>query len=130
MAIWAVTMYLTAALVLVGATINVIVNGLGRTSVTRDDMLYASYFTVFAAVSGPFAWGVWKERSWTREVAMAFWIGLVLVALAGMVLQPHSDDMRALLYLLIGAGSAAWYFYRKRSVVVYYDELRARRRGA
>ena len=133
MAIWAVTMYLTSAVVLVGATIDAFINGLGPTSVTgvtRDFMLDASAFIVFAAVSGPFAWGVWKERSWTREVAMAFWIGLVLVALAGMVLQPHSDDMRALLYLLIGAGSAAWYFYRKRSVVVYYDELRARRRGA
>jgi len=130
MAIWAVTMYLTAAVVLVGAAIDAIINGLGPLGVTGDVFLFASGFVVFAAISGPFAWGVWKERPWTREAAMAFWVGLVLVQVGGMILEPHSDDVRALLYLLSGGAIAVWYFYRKRNVVLYYDELEARGRGA
>lgn len=131
MVIWAVTIYATAAVVLVGATMDAIVNGLGPIgAVARDDIVEASGFIVFAAVSGPFAWGVWKERSWTREVAMAFWIGLALIVVAGMFLDPRSDDVRTLLYVLICAGIAVWCFYRKRNVVLYYDELKARERGA
>jgi hypothetical protein len=125
-------MYVTAVVVLFGATLDAIVNGLGAGSFpgTRDDLLLIFWFIVFAAVSGPFAWGVWKERAWTREAAMAFWIGWVLVVVAGMILEPHSDDARMLLYGLIGTGTAGWYFYRKRNVVLYYDELTVRGRGA
>ncbi len=47
-----------------------------------------------------------------------------------MILEPHSDDARTLLYGLIGAGTAGWYFYWKRNVVLYYDELSVRGRGA
>lgn len=130
MAFWAGTMYVTAAVLLVGATVDAIVNGMGPTSVTRDDIVLVFGFLVFAAVSGPFAWGVWKQRSWTREVAIAFWVGLVLTVVTGMILTPHSDDVRTLLYVLSCAGVAVWYFYRKRNVVLYYDELEARGRGA
>ena len=132
MALWAGTMYVTTVVVLFGATIGAIVNGLesGSFRGTSDDILLTSWFILFAAVSGPFAWGVWKERAWTREAAMAFWIGLVLIVVAGMILEPHSDDARMLLYGLIGAGTAGWYFYRKRNVVLYYDELTVRGRGA
>jgi CHASE2 domain-containing sensor protein len=130
MGLWAGTMYITAGVVLFGAAIDAIANGLAPIRMTRDDILDASGFIVFAAVSGPFAWGVWKERSWTREAVMAFWSCLVLIVVAGMFLQPHSDDARTLLYVLICAGFAVWYFYGKRNVVLYYDELRVRARGA
>jgi hypothetical protein len=132
MAVWAGTIYVTAVVVLIGATIDAIVNGLGSGSLngTRDDLLLAFWFTLFGAVSGPFAWGVWKERAWTREAAMAFWIGWGLIVVAGMILEPHSDDTRTLLYGLIGAVTAGWYFYRKRNVVLYYEELSVRGRGA
>lgn len=130
MVIWAVTIYVTAAVVLVGAAIDVIVNGVGPMRGTEGDFLTVFVFVVFAASSGPFAWGVWTERPWTREVAMAFWVGLSLAQAAGIVLEPHSDDARALLYLLSGGAIAVWYFYRKRNVVLYYDELEARGRSA
>ena len=132
MAIWAVTMYVTAAVVLVGATIDAIVNGLGPTRVTRGVIVDVSGFILFAAVSGPFAWGVWKERPWTREVAMAFWVCAVLISVAQVILEPTqlAQDARGILWPLIWAAMAVWYFYRKRDVVRYYDDLRARERGA
>ena len=132
MALWAVTMYVTAAFVLVGATIDAIVNGLPPTRVTKDDILLGSGFILFAAVSGPFAWGVWKERPWTRETAMAFWVGMVLIAVAQAILKPipSLEDVREILWTLIGAATAAWYFYRQQDVVLYYKELAARERGA
>ena len=130
MALWAVTMYVTAAVVLVGAAIDAVLNGVRPVGVIGDELLGASWFTLLMVVSGPFAWGVWKERAWTRHVAMAFWIGWMLIVMGGMILEPHSDDARMLLYGLICACIAVWYFYRKPSVVLYYDQLRARGRGA
>ena len=132
-AIWAVTMYVTAAVVLIGAAIDAVVNGLPPTSPpTKDDILLGSGFILFAAVSGAFTWGVWKQRAWTREVAMAFWVLLLPILLAEVILEPaqFSRDVRGILTTVILAAIAVWYFYWKRNVVLYYDELKSRERGA
>jgi hypothetical protein len=85
-----------------------------------------------AALAGAFAWGVWKEHAWTREAAMAFWACSVLVSIGQLIVVPdqRSEALQGLFSVFIIVPLALWYFYRKRSVVLYYRELKDRQRGA
>ena len=85
-----------------------------------------------ATLAGAFAWGVWKERAWTRGAAMAFWVCSALVSIGQLILVPdqRSEAVQGLLSLLVIVPVALWYFYRKRTVVLYYGALQARHRGA
>jgi len=127
---------LTAVVLLSFAAVDAVAHGTFTIASLRtpvEEWLVAAPYIVLAALSGPFVWGVWKERPWTREVAMAFWICWVLMVVAATIVDPP-ERTKGLLWLLFWAivppVPAVLYFYGKRNVVLYYDELRVRGRGA
>ena len=85
-----------------------------------------------AVTAGLFAWGVWKERPWTREVAIGFW-ALCLVISIGQVAfmrEQRAEAVQGLVSTLILILVALWYFYVKGNVVTYYRDLANLKRAA
>jgi len=82
----------------------------------------------FAALAGflaAMAIGYWKECRWARPLAPLFWLvlaGYFKVSMAATSTDPVGDWLAAGMLAAVGC-LAAWYFYRKRSVVAYYRAL-------
>lgn len=78
-----------------------------------------------AAAAGLFAWGVWKEKSWTREVAMTFWGLCLVIGIGQLVFMPdqRAEAFQGLASTVILILVAVWYFYMKKNVVSYYRDL-------
>lgn len=68
-------------------------------------------------------YGFWKERSWSRELVMGFWLLVGVCVLALTAYAPPTKKMFALGDLVIDVGIAVWYFYFKPNVVEYYRSL-------
>ena len=69
-------------------------------------------------VCAPFAFGFWKKRKWLQPALMVYFSGsFALIALAFLIrLGLTISAAFAILAFL-----SWWYFYRKRSVVEYFD---------
>lgn len=81
--------------------------------------------TVFVILFAAVAYGLWKERPWSRHVMMAVWgllaAFLVITVSADQQLNPAallSSGLYALLWLM-----AWWHLYRKPDLVAYYDSI-------
>ncbi|HEX6368024.1 MAG TPA: hypothetical protein VF006_03760 [Longimicrobium sp.] len=73
--------------------------------------------------AGVLAWGLWRERSWTRAGLLIWWIGLsAVVAALGRWLPPMVGVV-GVLGLLLYAPAFWWYLFRKRTVAEYYASV-------
>ena len=89
---------------------------------------FVANFLLFAVVHSlvlaGVAYGFWKERSWTRHVAVSSWV----LSGAFLIVQWGASNLGDLLFsltlsTLIPLGIAIWYFYFKPNVVAYFQEL-------
>ena len=90
---------------------------------------------LFLALYGAVAYGLWKERPWTRTVMAGCWVALVVASILATFLVPSedSDAVISVTSMVLMTGFAAWYLYGKGSVIAYYraiEEQDARRRAA
>ena len=85
-------------------------------------------FVVTGALMAAVAYACWKEKPWSRHLALAHWavVGLyaLLLGLSGQL--PRYLMWRALIETGVLGAFALWYFYAKRNVVEYFRALRAR----
>jgi hypothetical protein len=84
-------------------------------------------FPIVLAAYGTVAYGLWKERRWTRTVIMGFWAVLFAGMVGVAVFVPSGDQnvVGSLISFLFMWGIAAWYCYGKRSVLEYYQAIEA-----
>ena len=78
------------------------------------------------------AYGLWKERPWSRAAMMGFWAaGIIATAAIYYVTGISRDDAIAALvsYALVMA-IAWWYLYSKKSVVEYFRAIAAKSQGS
>jgi hypothetical protein len=78
---------------------------------------------IFAVI----AYGLARERSWTRPVMIGFWVIFDAVMIAAVIKDPSADIgvAVAVFFALIYIGAAGWYLFGKESVVDYYNALEA-----
>ena len=98
--------------------------------VTASEFLLtgAPFLLLFGALTGAIAYGLRKERLWTRKLVIVFWL-LVSAIMIGFTVGGRSSDttlLEAILWSVIYLGTTAAYFYLKPSVVQYYNTLRTR----
>lgn len=98
----------------------------GNRLASQEDFLIEMLPFIFLYLAAaPIAYGLWKERSWTRPFLFVFFG----ISELGKYLMPRWREAPAAALiprLLISAaliGLLGWYLYRKRSVVGYYDAL-------
>lgn len=92
--------------------------------------------TALLMVAGAF--GIWKERRWTRGVLLATWLSFVAIVIASAVSQSSglavvyppnftrmalAEKVIPLLPLLAGLAVSWWYLYRKPNVVGYFEAI-------
>lgn len=75
----------------------------------------------FTVLIGFIAWGLWREKSWTRHLMVGFW-GLTLVVAAVLSVRGLSNWGSGCMPL-IGMGLATAYLYGKQNVRAYYRAL-------
>jgi hypothetical protein len=82
---------------------------------------------IVLAVYGAIAYGLWKERPWTRAVMMAYWAVLLVVMLVVAVVGPSTIGslISSFAAIALCGGLAALYLYGKESVVAYYAAIAA-----
>lgn len=93
---------------------------------TRSDFLIKMIpFILLYLAAAPIAYGLWKERPWTRPLLIAFFS----IPEFGKYLTPRWSEAPAHAiiprFILSAAliGLLCWYLYRKRNVVRYYNVL-------
>jgi hypothetical protein len=100
---------------------------------TRAEFLMSAWplylgFPLIAGVMGLITYGLWKERPWTREAMMAYWVtataALVLVQLVDPV--PAGEFTSGLFGGAVCGAIAAWYLYGSEGVTRYYAAIAAR----
>jgi len=72
------------------------------------------------------AYAIWRDRPWSRHLVLG-------TLLAGIIAAPFLSQhagraINAMVIAVVYSGLALWYFYVKRNVVAYYDDLKRRRR--
>ena len=77
---------------------------------------------------GVLGWALWANKPWTRLAIMGFWsVGLVMAVTElalGKVERPAGCS--SVISILLAAGIAALYMFRKATVVAYYSALKTR----
>jgi len=96
-----------------------------RLATQSDFLIKMLPFILLYLTAVPIAYGLWKERPWTRPLLIAFFS----IPEFGKYFTPrwsgapaHAFIPRFLLSALL-IGLLAWYLYRKRNVVRYYNAL-------
>ena len=106
---------------------------LGDRTVSRAEFLAATWPTlsilpVTTAFVVAIAVGVWRERAWARPVMLVYTVvSIAWVTVVGVL--AHQPVATSLVIEGALAAFTGWYLYAKRSVVTYYDALKARERG-
>lgn len=93
---------------------------------TQGDFLVKMLpFILLYLAAVPIAYGLWRERPWTRPLLLAFFS----IPEFGKYLMPRWSEAPAHAFIprfILSAvliGLLAWYLYRKRNVVRYYNAL-------
>jgi hypothetical protein len=97
---------------------------------TQSDFLVKMLpFILLYLAAAPIAYGLWKERPWTRPLLVAFFA----IPEFGKYLTPrwsgapaHAFIPRFILSAVL-IGLLIWYLYKKRNVVRYYEDLSGER---
>jgi hypothetical protein len=104
--------------------------GWGDTSaLTRSPLGNAAipFWCLSASLSGTLllasGWGMLRRQRWARPVAVIFWMAAGLEAGVEAALEARSGQFTFSFIWLMGLAIAVWYFYFKRDVVRYYQEL-------
>jgi len=83
-------------------------------------------FGAAGALCVAISYGLWKERSWTRELMILFWVVIDAFLITDAMKYPSGDlglvgtSFYAAIYLVV----SGWYLYFRKSVVEYYAALR------
>lgn len=93
---------------------------------TQSDFLMKMLpFILLYVAAVPIAYGLWKERAWTRPLLIAFFS----IPEFGKYLTPRWSAAPAhafiprFIFSMVLIGLLSWYLYRKRNVVRYYNTL-------
>ena len=127
-----------AVLYCAGAVLLVIFAFAGKTpyiidgrEVSRDDWLRLAMplFAITIVLMAAIAYALLRERPWSRHVVLLHWTavggyGLLLLALGAV---QTALAARVVAEAGVAGAFSAWYFYRKRNVVAYFDSLRSPR---
>ena len=71
------------------------------------------------------AYAIWRERPWSRHLVMAVFLAMIIAA--PFVIQHRGRAISTMIIAAAWLGLAFWYFYLKRNVAAYYDDLKRRR---
>ena len=96
--------------------------------VSREDWLQLAVplFAVTIVLMAAIAYALLRERPWSRHVVMMHWAtvggyGLLLLFLGAV---ERALAARVVAEAAVAGVFFAWYFYRKRNVVAYFNSLR------
>ena len=82
------------------------------------------FFAVLGATCVAAAYGVWRGRTWSRWIMLAFWSTQVAGAIGfGLAAGGMADAASAVAGLLLPILVAWWYLFEKENVVEYYRAL-------
>jgi hypothetical protein len=126
-----------AALASIGMFVSIFLAGLdigphlmGGEKVTRAEWLHvaAPLVAVIGFLLAFAAYGLAAHRAWSRHIIVAIFALIVVYAsvLGAMNLLRHSIMWRAILDGSVFGVAAAWYFYFKKNVAAYFQELAKR----
>lgn len=96
-----------------------------RLASQSDFLLKMLPFILLYLAAAPIAYGLWRERAWTRPLLLAFF-GIPEL---GKYLMPRWQEAPAhaliprFILSAVLVGLLSWYLYRKRNVVRYYNAL-------
>ena len=78
-------------------------------------------------LAGPVAYGIRRERSWSRYAILLWWVayGALFIGF-NLVVNTAQAAIEPTVNTLLGLGFSWWYLYRKANVVAYYDALETR----
>jgi hypothetical protein len=124
---FAVLYSMGASVLLFGGLAGVFPYVLDAQDVTRGQWLTAAapLFAITIALMAVIAFGLLRRRTWSRHMVMAHWAAVfgwgVLLWMRGAIAPSLA------LRVMAQAGAlgliAAWYFYRKKTVVAYFHAL-------
>jgi uncharacterized membrane protein HdeD (DUF308 family) len=80
-------------------------------------------FGLVGLAFGVIAYGLWRDRPWTRPLMLAYWpvVAAVLVAVAWNDPDFAENVAVACVSGVIETAVAGWYLYRKANVVAYFE---------
>lgn len=96
-----------------------------RLATQSDFLIKMLPFILLYLAAAPIAYGLWKERAWTRPLLVAFFA----IPEFGKYLTPRWSDAPAHAFIprfilsVVLIGLLSWYLYRKRNVVRYYNDI-------
>jgi hypothetical protein len=100
--------------------------------VSREAFLHQTWWmypalALICIVTGAIAYGLRRERAWSRLAILSFWVVNALCGtfgswISGDSLQSADVPQFAAFYLVL-AGIASWYLYAKRDVRAYYAAI-------
>lgn len=96
-------------------------------SVTRAEFFADAWplmlgMTAITAIMGLIAYGLWKERPWSRDFIMAYWLvtGGIVVSTQFVSPQPLGEFLSGMFGVVVLAVIALWYLYGSEGVQAYY----------
>lgn len=83
-------------------------------------------FVTAGALCVAISYGLWKERPWTRELMMLFWVVIDAFLIVEAIMNPNADPglIGTCFYAAAYVVGAGWYLYFRKGVVEYYAALR------
>lgn len=111
---------------------------IGSYSISNRPVSSAEFLRVggppFVLIGGWFAaiaLGLWRDKSWSRPLMLAYWPVSTAIGIALLWNDPDlvTNIASGCIFGAIAMSIAAWYLYRKDNVVAYFD-TRARDRKA
>jgi hypothetical protein len=96
-----------------------------RGTFLREALPLLLAFPTVLGFFGVVAYGLWKEKPWSRTTMMAFWLVSFLATLGVSVFTPAKtgDFVASLIGHVLLAALAGWYLYGNAGVVEYYRTL-------
>ena len=103
---------------------------MGGERVARSEWLHiaAPLVAVIGILMACIAYGFHARRSWSRHLAVAIFILIVVYAstLGALNMLRHTIMWRAIVNGFVFGSASAWYFYFKPNVAAYFRELSKR----
>ncbi len=98
--------------------------------VSREDWLRLAVplFTITIVLMAAIAYGLLRERAWSRHVVLMHWaaVGGYGLILLGLDAVETALAVRVAAQGFVGGAFSVWYFYRKPNVVAYFQSLQKR----
>lgn len=113
-------------LALLGAPMNVMTFEMNGEEVSGGEFLKRAgiNIAVMVAVSFGIAYGIWKEKAWSRHLMLFFWAVMFVIGIVPLIGIAVPDALIEIIFSwAMGVALSIWYLYGKANVRAYYRRL-------